>query len=72
MTNKQLANRLIDRGFDNTVVRSGSVRLACSQCDALAINGTATHETGCPNAVHECNGCNDLVPQNHRYCASCA
>ena len=71
MTNKQLANRFIDQGFNNTTIRSGNVRLACSQCEALVINGIATHETGCPNATHECNGCNTRVPQNQRYCANC-
>ncbi len=47
-------------------------RVRCSQCDACAINGVACHETGCPNAVHECNGCNELVPMNQRYCQECA
>jgi hypothetical protein len=26
-----------------------SVRVRCSQCEALVINGMATHESGCPN-----------------------
>jgi hypothetical protein len=25
--------------------------VSCSQCDALVINGTPTHETGCPNDI---------------------
>lgn len=24
--------------------------MKCDQCEMLSINGTATHETGCPNA----------------------
>ncbi len=44
-------------GFDNARVTryargmdGYSVTLGCSQCEALAINGMATHERGCPNA----------------------
>jgi len=42
-------------GFDNSYFnRSTSVyRVQCSQCEALAINGVACHETGCPNIVKE-------------------
>jgi hypothetical protein len=29
---------------------TGYYHVKCSQCEALCINGTATHETGCPNA----------------------
>lgn len=25
-------------------------KLYCDQCQALAVNGTATHESGCPNS----------------------
>lgn len=45
--------------------------VACSQCEALVINGTPTHETGCPNAVHECHGCNAMIPMRQKYCAEC-
>lgn len=27
-----------------------SYRVWCNQCEALAINGTPCHETGCPNS----------------------
>lgn len=41
------------RGFDNsyrTHDRSGiHIHVRCSQCEALVINGVATHELGCPN-----------------------
>ena len=47
------------------------IRIGCSQCAALAINGVATHERGCPNAMHECNGCSAIVPANVRYCGDC-
>ena len=42
---------LQDRGFDQTyLVRGGMLRVRCSQCEAVCINGIACHETGCPNA----------------------
>ena len=38
-------------GFDASYkLESGAIRIACSQCEALVINGVACHETGCPNA----------------------
>jgi hypothetical protein len=43
----------------------------CSQCAALVINGTPTHERGCPNQVHECRGCNASVPRAGAYCEDC-
>ena len=38
-------------GFDLSRVDDGTVRIGCSQCDALVINGTPCHERGCPNAA---------------------
>ena len=59
------------RGF--IVSREGRyLRVSCDACEALVINGTATHESGCPNARHECAGCSDLVPARVKYCADCA
>lgn len=45
----ELAKKLRDRGFDRSSVSDGHVHVACSQCQALAINGVACHESGCPN-----------------------
>lgn len=45
----KLAESLRRSGFDKTKVFDGSVIVRCSQCEALVINGCATHETGCPN-----------------------
>jgi hypothetical protein len=61
------------RGFDQSshVPFTKQYRVRCSQCAALAINGIATHERGCPNAVHECHGCEALIPVRQRYCAEC-
>jgi len=44
-----LAAQLRRHGFDKSRVVGDHCRLGCSQCEALAINGKACHETGCPN-----------------------
>ena len=46
-----LASRLRRQGFDESYYNPSTktTRLKCSQCQALAINGIATHERGCPN-----------------------
>jgi hypothetical protein len=46
--------------------------VSCDACAALVINGVPCHETGCPNAMHECNGCNALIPIRRRYCDDCS
>lgn len=70
---KTEAIHLLAQGFDETYIhRNAGVRPKCSQCEALVINGIATHEIGCPNARHECRGCNEPLPINQRYCADCA
>lgn len=58
-------------GFDNSTKSGRHLRVGCSQCEALVINGTPTHETGCPHAMHECAGCNEVIPIRQRYCATC-
>ena len=55
------------RGFTVTP----DMRVKCEQCEAISINGVARHETGCPNARHECKGCNELIPVGQRYYADC-
>jgi len=64
------------RGFDESTQApfARQYRVGCSQCAALAINGTPSHETGCPNAVQECRGCNALIPVSpwaKKYCEDC-
>ena len=56
-----------------TFDRSNLISVACSQCAALVINGVACHETGCPNAMKECRGCNNLIPARPwaKYCEDC-
>jgi hypothetical protein len=61
-------------GFDlSQRADKGIYRVRCSQCVPMVINSVPTHETGCPNAMHECKGCNAmLTAQQGRYCADCA
>lgn len=44
---------LIAAGFDLTKVVpfKRAWRVRCSQCEVLVINGTPTHEHGCPNGA---------------------
>ena len=40
-------------GFDKSRKSSGGYnKVACSQCEAMVINGVGCHERGCPNHVH--------------------
>lgn len=42
-----------NRGFDQSYVNEDKhIRVKCSQCEAMVINGIACHEAGCPNAPH--------------------
>ena len=51
MTTETTFRELLDAGFDKSIaVEHEHVRVVCSQCQALVINGVATHEHGCPNA----------------------
>lgn len=61
------------QGFDATEYdrRIRRYRVCCSQCQMMAINGTPTHEQGCPNAKHECKGCNKVISANVKYCEDC-
>lgn len=48
---KSKIEELRDRGFDlsEAIPFQKAWKVRCSQCEALVINGHATHETGCPN-----------------------
>lgn len=53
MTAAQRVNiaRAVAWGFDRSeAAEGGYIRVRCSQCAALVVNGVACHETGCPNA----------------------
>lgn len=64
---------LIALGFDNSkhIPFTKRYHVSCSQCEALCINGVPTHEIGCPHDVHECKGCNELIPARQTYCNQC-
>lgn len=61
MTVNQRLDDLHARGFDASypLVRDDygrfttAIRVKCSQCEALAINGLACHEIGCRNSVRD-------------------
>jgi hypothetical protein len=61
-------------GFDRSrsVPFTSRYNVACSSCCALVIQGTPTHERGCPSAMGECAGCSNLTPVGVRYCADCS
>ncbi len=63
---------LRDKGFDEsyTIPFTKTYKVKCSCCEALAINNVPCHETGCPNMVHECKGCNALISYKG-YCEDC-
>jgi|SRR5580765_5359759 len=72
----QLVAHLERRGFDRSIddEDDGGVFAACSQCQAMVINGTACHERGCPNETRECSECENRVPKRtFKYlCEECA
>lgn len=70
----QTLNTLRLRGFASSshIPFTKQYRVRCDCCEALVVNGVATHETGCDAAMHECNGCNAVIPARQRYCEDCA
>ena len=66
---------LREKGFDQSryIPFTKQYRVTCSQCEALVINGTPTHERGCPNQVFECFECGQMGAKRARgLCESCA
>ena len=59
--------------FDRTthIPFTRQYRIGCSSCESMVINGTPTHETGCPHAMTECKGCSSIIPKRQRYCEDC-
>lgn len=65
-------NELRRRGFDRSRCLFGNyLRLRCSQCEAVFLNGVPCHEFGCPNATGECTECGGIVPKHIRMCDEC-
>lgn len=63
------------KGFDACgPLDTGGVRVGCTRCDALVINGVPCHESGCVNQMRECSGCSNLIPalRFRRFCDDCA
>ena len=59
-------------GFDKShAVPFKGIKAGCSKCEAMNINGTPTHETGCPNQTFECKGCSNRVSRRGAYCTDC-
>ena len=71
MTKRALKARLIALGFERTYITRSGVRPVCDSCQALVINGVATHETGCHKRMRECSECNALIPIHFRQCDDC-
>lgn len=69
------AERLIELGFDLSeavIDDPGTVRLKCSQCAAMRINGVAIHENRCPNETFECRECEGgRVSRKGAICEGC-
>lgn len=67
-----MLHTIIARGFDLSTRGGAHVRVRCSQCSAVVVNGHPIHERGCPNDTHECRGCNALIPARQHWCEDCA
>lgn len=63
--------RLEALGFDSCHEVEKGIQIGCTQCSAIVIQGTPCHEYGCPNEMHECKGCNAIVPKGAKYCEDC-
>lgn len=70
--NRRLIAYLVAYGFDRSrPLADGGVAVRCSHCNACVINGLPSHETTCPNARHQCRGCNELIPATRHFCPAC-
>jgi hypothetical protein len=72
-----LLDTVLAQGFDRSepIGRDDSgrfvrgVRVRCSQCEALCINGIATHEQGCPNLRRDDDDpFDDLTDEHDPHC----
>ncbi len=71
MNKRILKQRLIAQGFESTYITRNGVHPVCDNCQAIVIQGLATHETGCSNRKRECEGCSNLIPIHFRVCDDC-
>lgn len=63
--------RLLGFDLSRHVPFTKEFKVKCSCCEAMTVNGTPLHETGCSQAMHECNGCNSIIPKGQKYCDDC-
>lgn len=70
---RELIDNLERRGFDAcSPTNQSGVRVRCSQCEALVINGVACHEHGCPNQTYPCVECGcDGATRRRGLCEDC-
>lgn len=66
--------QLEELGFDACYADDDrqTIRVGCSQCRVMIVNGHPFHERGCPNETHECAECDAQIKRGHRLCESCA
>ena len=64
-------HEVIELGFDGSSKNGKFVRIRCSQCEAVFINGIPCHETGCPHTRYACKGCDTILDYNG-YCEDCS
>ncbi len=57
-------------GFDLSapIASERSIKVACSQCAAVVINGHPSHEPACPNKPNRCRECGTTVPKGQLCC----
>ena len=72
MKKLSVLEKLKRQGFDESraIPFEHAWRIGCSQCEALCINGIATHERGCPKQTYKCRGCNTILSRKE-YCSDC-
>ena len=52
--------------------RGISIRVRCSQCAVMSIQGVFCHEhSSCPNEKGECKGCGEIISKHQKYCEEC-
>jgi hypothetical protein len=60
----------IAAGFDESYIKDKFVKIKCSQCNALVLQGIACHEDHCPNTKYRCRGCYTWI-EYYGYCQDC-
>lgn len=71
MATKSVVLGLIARGFDlsRAVPFERAAHVECSRCQAVAVNGAACHEHGCPNKPGMCGECGQPCERGAGYCS---